>query len=534
MSALKSILFAGFAACLAACGGSDDPSTKEISRVASLDVASPIDEPFVLKDAAPIDVDRLIEALPKGARPTFAAAAFDEALGATVLTDVVVKPVAAALDAPGIDVNVDVAGVAIDRVEIYGADVDALRRLFAADASDETLLSAFRKLRLYGVRGLPPEGAEAADGAATIEAVEIDRLRARPGAFAPGAAAAGPFDAYAFDGVFLKGVALEDPSASPEEGAASFRAPDVRFVGGGGKRLNAIVAKAVEAGVAGPDPGGAGVQAALLGAVFPGFEPPASQRTLIEEFAWRDLDFRDPDAVDLGAVALTNMQTFLDGRLFAQAPRVDVSEMAFADGAPATIRASAKDVIYDFTAYLPETADKARAALVERGLDAAVGESEISYDWRTRDGAGELRSRFRSETLAAVDLAADFAARPDDSSPTDGPTALSAFDLVIEDNALLDAFFEIAALDGRGARMRRTTPTLLRFAGLAAGGVSPRLPDYADAVADFIEDGGALVVHAAPAEPAAFDAIEAAGETPEALPDVLNLTIERRDASEMN
>lgn len=552
---LKSILLAATAAlALVACGkkeGAGAPETKSSAAAARAEAGSPLDAPYRLKDAKAVDVDALLALLPEGARPTYDSAKFDAALGATVLTNL------RFVDRNSDD-DIEFDGIAIDRAELYGVDMDAVERIKSADAAvDAPFEKVFDKVRLFGLKPVNAEDRNVM----TIGAAEIDRFRLRQGGFSD----ADENPAFFFNAFDLAGLYFKDVDADADEGEGagdfSFKAKDLRFVGLGGGKLGAVIANVFEYEIEQSDQARAamlqslgGPAAALLGGPLKGFIAPNHQRVVVKTFEWRGIDMsgfmayglkreKPPlsarDLIDLGTARIIGTETYIDGRLAAKAAESTVDAFEFTWLVPSKFRSVAKGAEYDFTAYVAPEEEAAIAILKKHGLDKVKGEGAMSWDWNAGKGDAALVSDFKTTQLA--DFSIDFAMNglaldkisalieSGEANPVVKLGALKGFGLKIADKKLLDVGFELAALGMEGTSaddLRQSAPAMIRLAGIQAAAMSPRIGGYVDAVANFVEQGGTIEIAARPASPVSLEAIDAASEAgPEAVPELIDLTV---------
>lgn len=160
------------------------------------------------------------------------------------------------------------------------------------------------------------------------------------------------------------------------------------------------------------------------------------------------------------------------------------------------------------------------------------GDSDLAFDWRPATGAAVFSAGFNCEGFADSDL--DFAldgleldkiaaARAEGAArPPPGDLArLKSFLLIIDDDAMLDAFFALTALESGGSAedLRKTAPAFIRLASGEALQASSGLGEVVAALADFIEEGGVLTIGAKAATPLPLGALA----SPSAA-DALNLT----------
>ncbi|MEX0645823.1 MAG: hypothetical protein WD076_10960, partial [Parvularculaceae bacterium] len=283
---LRLIVLAGLAAlAMASCGKKDKAAPSGGSSAASaVTDASPLDSAFKLAGGAKIDVDALFALLPEDDRPTYQSVAFDDKTGATVVTDLRFAD------------NGGSGGLTIERAEFYGVDMEAIERVKAGTpAVDATFEKVFEKVRLFGLK---PETSE--DGSLmTIAAVELDRLSVRHGGFPKEDGKSGGarfFNAFSLGGLYFKDLVVA--RADDTSGAMGMMAPDLRFVGIGGGKLDALIAKDFEYSMEQTEasralmaqamgPAGGLFMSGPLQAVL----SPDKQQTKIKSFEWRSIDF---------------------------------------------------------------------------------------------------------------------------------------------------------------------------------------------------------------------------------------------------
>jgi hypothetical protein len=175
-----------------------------------------------------------------------------------------------------------------------------------------------------------------------------------------------------------------------------------------------------------------------------------------------------------------------------------------------------------------------------RRLDRIRADSDFAYDWNGATGGAALSLGFDSDHFADVDINAaltglqkiDVARNAGSEKRALDFARLKSFSLVVKDDEMLDALYELAALESGGSpkEIRAAAPTLLRAVSLRMRAENPRTAAIAGAVADFLEKGGRLAIRAEPEEPVPLSALQgAAAGAPDALIAALNLTVERRD-----
>ncbi len=540
---------------LAGCGKKvGAPKSPASVAAADLAAASPLDKAYRLKGGAELDIDRLFELAPLYVRPTYEKASFDSKLGATVVTGLKFGDTAGG------------KGFTAKRAEFYDVDLDRIEKLQSATTAptDAPLYRVLGKLRLYGV-----ESASEAGARTTIGAVEIDSLRVRDGGIpkeTPASGLAAFFNAFDVAGVYFKDLkfAAADAAQSDAGAAFVFAAPDLRFVGLGGGRLKALLGRDLDyvirqspeaiaaAGRRGLGPAGD----ILVNGPLRNFIAPENQRTTLKALEWRDISFagllayglkgaRPPitarNLINLGTARLVDAETFIGDKRLSIVPDTTISAIEFTWLAPSKIRAVTRGGLYDFTAYVPDTEKEAIGVLKARGLDRVKGDSDLAFDWNADKGDAALSTGFDSAGFADVDFdvalaglelkkieAGRAAGAP---QPALDLARLKSLSMVIADEEMLDAFYELSALETGGSAkdVRAAAPAMMRIGQMELARESPRLAGYVEAIADFLEDGGTLEIRAAPQAPVPLSAISAAAPAgPDAIADAINLTVTRK------
>ena len=543
-------LVAAFA--FAACAKkSEAPRTPASVEAADIDAASPLDRPYRAKGGEALDIDRLFEIFPLYLRPTYAKSDFDKKTGATVVAD---------LEFGG------EKGFRVKRAEFYGVDLDRIERVKSAEnaALDAPMEPVIAKLRLYDIESV--DGDE--PGGVTIKAAEVDALRIRQGGVPKESAASGLaafFNAFDVAGVYFKDVRATgaDETRSDTGAAFDFEAADLRLVGVGGGRVDAVVARDVgyivrqsSSAIAAAGKGLGPAGDVLLNGPLRNFIAPENQRVKAKSLEWRNISFaglmqyglkgeRPPisarDLIDLGTARLVDTETFFGDKRVSIVPQTDISAMEFDWFAPSKIRAVTRGGVYDFTGYVPDTEEKAIAELKSRKLDRVKADSDLAFDWSAETGGAVFSTGFDSSGLADLDIdvaldglelkrieAARLAGARNAASEL---ARLKRFSFVIADEQMLDAFYALSALQtgGEAKDVRAATPALMRLTQLELKRSNPRVASYIDALADFLEDGGTLEVKAEPETPVPLEALGAAAAGgPDAMAAAVNLTVTRK------
>lgn len=545
------------AVALAGCGKKQaTPSSATSVAAADINAASPLDKPYRHKGGKEVDIDRLFEALPLYLRPTYDKAAFDQRTGATVVTNLKFGDVASA------------RGFTARRAEFYGVDIGKIEALQSATEAplDAPMNLVLGKLRLYDV-------ASAGDGRVAartkVGAIEIDSLRIREGGIpksSPASGMAALFNSFDVAGVYFKDVRVEGGAAEKsgdQSGAAfDFEADDMRLVGVGGGNLKALLGRDLDYlirqspdAIAAAGKGLGPMAEVLIGGPLRNFIAPENQRTKLKSLEWRDISFsglmgyglkgeKPPisarNLINLGTMRMTDAETFVGEKRVSIVPDTTVSAMEFAWLAPSKIRAVSRGGLYDFTGYVPDTEKEAIAVLKARKLDKVKGDSDFAYDWNPDRGGAVASAGFDSVGFADFDFdlaleglelkkieAAREAGAP---QPAADLAKLKLLSITIADEEMLDAFYELSALQtgGTAKDVRAATPAMMRLSKIELQRESPRLASYVEAVAEFLEDGGTLEIRAEPETPVPLSAIVAAGRGgPDAISASINLTVTR-------
>jgi len=253
-----------------------------------------------------------------------------------------------------------------------------------------------------------------------------------------------------------------------------------------------------------------------------GEEPPISARNLI----------------DLGNIRIDDAEMFVGDKRASIVPETIVSDMKFEWLAPSKIRAVTRGGVTDFTAYLPDDATKEIAVLKSYDLDKAKIESSLSYDWSADLGDAVVKADYLSKQLSDFDfnlllggLQLEKIAKAEAAGEKDPVVKLGklkSMSVKIVDHNMLDALFELAALqNGSTAKeIREAAPSFLKIMKLQLSGDNPKTADFIDAIADFIEDGGALEIKAAPKSPVPLSSL-AGLKKPDDAAIALGLTVTR-------
>ena len=550
MRASTFVLAALAAISLVACGKksetSDAPRTEASAKAAKAAGQSPLDLPFNLKGGEEINVDEFLALLADDEAPAYEAVSFDDKLGATIVTNLVFAD------------SGDGERVTIARAELYGVDMDAITEIKANNggAADAPFKTVFEKVRLFDVK---TEGFDEAGAFITIGAIEFDRMDLRESGFKGdgiGDDGARAVNATRFGGVYFKDIAL---SGSNDEGAPAvgFSAPDLRFVGIGGGKIDAVIANSLAYSVTQSQQSlsamrdAMGPQGAfLMNGPFANIFGAEQQRGEVETFEWRGIDvsgvieygLKDEEPkiaaeklMDLGAVKVTGATTFINDKRFSYLEEATVSAMEFTWFAPSKFRADTKGALYDFTAYVPDAEEDALATMKSYGLDKVTGDGFFEYIWDHKSGGANLDYVANTKDFASLSANLEMsgfkldeiaaAREAGEANPIASLGKLDGLSVKVADEKALDALFALSALQmgGSGDDLRKSAPAMIRLSGAQAAQLNPKFTSYVNALADFVSDGGSLEIKAKPAEPLALSALQST--SPQTLPDLLALEV---------
>ncbi len=305
----------------------------------------------------------------------------------------------------------------------------------------------------------------------------------------------------------------------------------------------------------------------------------------VETFTWKDIDMAgglawlaklevppvtETELMDFGSYTSTNQTSTYNGQPFFTVAEQEGIANDFHWLIPSDIRGVAKGVSIHIATFLDMTLEQQRE-LGELGEDELLavetqfaeakamveklGLSVVNFDgdfaWAFDGASGDAQLDY---TIDAPDLLVY-----DDLYSVSGPTleawaayAEGGFDetdqaalldelevkkyrTAITDRTLIDKALIIAA-EQMGATpedVRISAPAMIRVSGAQLASMDPRLPQFVEAVAAWVELGGTLTVSAEPAEPQSLAAIIAAGQgNPIALIDLLNIAVTQTGGEE--
>ena len=547
-------LLTGVAAlALVACGSKDEAAgpaqSQSSAQAAKTNSASPLDSTFRLKTAEAVDIDAFFAAvLPMEARPTYDSAAFDDKIGATVVTNLRFAD------------KDDGEGVTVARAEFYGVDLDAVERIKGAEGAgpDAPFEKVFEKVRLLDVS---TEGFEDENATVTIDGVEFDGLSVRQGGAkgdGAGEEAARFFNAVSLAGLYFKNIAVT--SAAKDAPAIEFSAPDLRIVGLSGGKLGAVIANDLTYKIQQTDESkvemmrALGPQgAALMNTPLMAMLAPDKQRTTMKSMEWRGIDLSgllpwglkgeeppvtEHDLINLGTAKMSDVETYIGARRAASMKEATISAAEFTWLLPSKFRTDSKGVSYDFTAYAAEDDKDTLAILKQYGLDNVKGDGYAEWIWDPKKGDGDFDYATNMTGLADISMSfgvsglklSEIGKLQDNGEKNFFAklAALEGFSLKIKDDKLLDVIFALSAKQmngGTAEQLRASAPTMIRLSGAQAAQFNDRVTGYVNAIADFVGEGGSIEISAKPKEPTTFSSLTSGGVAPTDIPDVLNIEV---------
>jgi hypothetical protein len=553
-----------------------------------LTAADLLSTPYALPSGRAFDVEAFFAALPDWLSVTYANASFDSAIGAMVVDDLIFELAAApgyrlrADHATIWDADVE----AMANVFNGAADLTQMSHLFDRlafenvyseglqwDGGAQSLGLSIDKLVMDGVAArsfaLAPKDS-AADGAIFIRTV------------------AAIANSYAYDGVAYSNFSFQmndNQGNSASYGvdqifARGYDAGRVDYYSGSGLRTkssgagNGLLTEVSQVFAGGEDdnpqdkilqPNVREQMREVLKnpvAVLASLNGGMSTEHDIQFFEVRDMDVRgalswlarwelppitETELLDFGASTIIGDKQSLDGKLFYQGGRIDVAAFDFYWLIPSSFNYSETGSRMDIAALfdamgetVPEGADelaKVYDAVAALGLEQISFDAMLDWAWDGETGDAALQTdtdvvdfvrmgygaRLGGPSLARWDALV----RSDQMETAIQEMSLGGFNFSITDYQMLDRVFAYAAQQSGSAPedLRLAAPAMMRLSGAQVAQMNPRIPGYIDAIVNFIESGGTLSVNIDPAEPIPFIELQSLSQSPQTLPDVLNLTV---------
>ncbi|ADM09094.1 hypothetical protein PB2503_05097 [Parvularcula bermudensis HTCC2503] len=549
---------------LAACG-KDDPSSDTGAAGAAIEALgpSPLDSPFVLEDAEPIDLAALLNSAEGIA---YDEVTFDQEIGAMVVTNY--RPVT----------DSEFVQFVIGRMEVYGLDPELFARIEAGEPVDETR-ELFSKVRAFDIESHQTYGAplyggedtssdEADDPAAlansltlTMDALELGQVTVGPAAETT---ATGEQAEYAFelDGLYVKEAAIEMTS-KPDDFAFTMTIPDGRI---GSYRGGAFGGMSFIGMSYSLKQDQAAVQTSLQSAGIVGrfFEDPflrrlflpGEQMTTVELLEWDGLSAdnllpylkrnEDPpasetDLLSVGGLRGWGIEGFVEGQKAYSVDRVVVEPIDFVHLMPKKIAFETEGGMTYLTAYA-EPGTEMATFLEDNELSAVPTENRMAFSYMPDQRRLRLDTTAAIDGIYAVDIALEmtdfdhrqiFGTEGDVQKSAVLDSALKELAVEIKDEHLLDLMALIGAnvTQQEPDALRRQASGLLALVAVQGAQVSPRIQTYAQALSTFLAEGGTLSIAMRPEAPVPLSAL--GGQTPPApatLLETYNLTVEREAA----
>ncbi len=270
---------------------------------------------------------------------------------------------------------------------------------------------------------------------------------------------------------------------------------------------------------------------------------------------WELPPITETEIMDFGRQTMTGYRQIWNGQPFYTIDRIDVSVADFYWLVPSDYKVDYTGFRYDMNIVMdqmrhsmgPGMATEAAPqlnrmaeTLAALGFEQIIGDMAFGWNWNGETGdaalsaTSDILDNFSNDvgvniggpSLAEWDALARHETLAKDAV---GGMTLKDFLFSFSDAGFTDRVFAFAAEQngaGSGPELRQAISGMVRLTGMQAAETNPRLPAYAQAFADFLDNGGTIAVTAAPAEPVAFSAVQAAAQaSPQTLPDMLNITV---------
>ncbi len=270
---------------------------------------------------------------------------------------------------------------------------------------------------------------------------------------------------------------------------------------------------------------------------------------------WELPPITETDLINLGQQTMTGYRQIWNGEPFYT---IDYASMSAADFywlVPSHYEVAYKGFTYDMGVAMDQTRhsmgpgmateaapqfEQMAQTLAALGLETVSGDGDMTWRWNgeTGDAAITTSAAIIDNFLLAYGVNVggpslvewDAMAR-DETLAKDavGGMTLQGADVAFTDSGFVDRAFAFAAAQngaGSGEELRQAVSGMVRVSGLQAGQMNPRLTGYAQAIADFLDNGGTISASASPAAPVKLMQVQAAAQTaPQTLPDLLNITV---------
>lgn len=305
----------------------------------------------------------------------------------------------------------------------------------------------------------------------------------------------------------------------------------------------------------------------------------------VESFTWKDIDISgglawlarlevppvsETELMDFGSYTSTNQTSTYNGEPFFSVAEQRGIANDFHWLVPSDIRGVAKGVSVHIATFLDMTLEQQRElgelsedemlavetqfaeakTMIEK-LGLSVLEFDGDFAWAFDGASGDAQLDYTIDapdllvyddlysvsgpTLEAWAAYAEGGFDETDQAALLGELEIRKYRTAITDRTLIDKALVLAA-EQMGATpedVRISAPAMIRVSGAQLASMDPRLPEFVEAVAAWVESGGTLTVSADPAEPQSLAAVIAAGQgNPIALIDLLNISVTQTGGEE--
>jgi hypothetical protein len=281
---------------------------------------------------------------------------------------------------------------------------------------------------------------------------------------------------------------------------------------------------------------------------------PEEQRGTIKTVKWDGMSFSGllpylesgekapvtaTDLLSVGALEVLDQSVYINGKRAATTERTYLAPIEFVHFMPREVRMVSEGSTADLTAYVGDSNPEIVSILKNNKLDRVTGESEVLYTYDPKGGDVSLAMTGDAENFYELDFDLnitdfDYPAMAGGEGAGQAAmmqTAIEGMTLRLKDEKLLDTIFAVvgAATEQDPAQLRAQATGLVTLGAVQGGQISPRIPNYATAVSNFLSEGGTLEIRIAPENAVTLGQLQqAGGSNPGAVLDELNLTVERK------
>lgn len=270
---------------------------------------------------------------------------------------------------------------------------------------------------------------------------------------------------------------------------------------------------------------------------------------------WELPPITETNLIDFGVQSMTGYRQTYNGAPIYSVDRAEVAASDFYWLVPSNYTVSYQGFTYEFDSIFGQMLDQMGPGFATEaapefeqmmqtfsalGLDRLAG--DMNFGWRWDGQSGDAALTVGADIVDVARINSRFSAggpslaRWDQMARADTPVteaateiSLREFQYSLTDFGIIDRAFAFAAEQngaGSGAELRQSMAAMARLSGAQMGGADPRLPGYANAVADFLTAGGTITLLAAPASPVTLMQLQTASQVaPQSLPELLNITI---------